>query len=455
MLGDILKIKRLMQGVKDLTKGAINRRLISLAAPIMATSFIQMAYSLTDMAWVGRLGSESVAVIGAVGILTWMSGSISLLNKVGAEVSVAQAIGARDTDSARAFASHNITIALITALCWGGLLFVGANTVMGFYELSDDITAGAVSYLRIISTALPFVFLTAAMTGIYNASGRSSIPFYISGSGLVLNILLDPVFIFLLRLGTDGAAYATWISESLVCAIFAWRLFRRDKLLGGLQFLCRLRRSYTVRILRLGTPVALLNTLYAFVNMFLCRTASEQGGHLGLTAFTTGGQIEAITWNTAQGFATALSTFIAQNHAAGCHERVSRALRITLSMATVFGLLCTLLFVIFGNEIFSIFVPERAAYEAGGLFMRIDGYSQLFMMLEITMQGVFYGLGRTTPPAVISITFNYMRIPLALLLVRLGMGIEGIWWAISGTSIAKGIVLCACYRFGIRRNVSR
>jgi Na+-driven multidrug efflux pump len=134
---------------------------------------------------------------------------------------------------------------------------------------------------------------------------------------------------------------------------------------------------------------------------------------------------------------------------------VSRALRITLSMATVFGLLCTLLFVIFGNEIFSIFVPERAAYEAGGLFMRIDGYSQLFMMLEITMQGVFYGLGRTTPPAVISITFNYMRIPLALLLVRLGMGIEGIWWAISGTSIAKGIVLCACYRFGIRRNVSR
>ena len=63
--------------------------------PIMATSFIQMAYSLTDMAWVGRLGSESMAAVGAVGILTWMSGSIALLNKVGAEVSVGQSIGAR------------------------------------------------------------------------------------------------------------------------------------------------------------------------------------------------------------------------------------------------------------------------------------------------------------------------------------------------------------------------
>ena len=83
----------------------------------------------------------------------------------------------------------------------------------------------------------------------------------------------------------------------------------------------------------------------------------------------------------------------------------------------------------YGNEVFSIFVPEQAAYEAGGVFLRIDGYSQLFMMLEITMQGVFYGIGRTVPPAIVSIVCNYMRIPLAILFVRMGMGVEGIWWA--------------------------
>ena len=69
-----------MQGIKNLTQGPINKQLFNLAMPIMATSFIQMAYSLTDMAWVGRLGSEAVAAVGSVGILTWMSGSISLLN---------------------------------------------------------------------------------------------------------------------------------------------------------------------------------------------------------------------------------------------------------------------------------------------------------------------------------------------------------------------------------------
>jgi Na+-driven multidrug efflux pump len=142
--------------------------------PIMATSFIQMAYSLTDMAWVGRLGSESVAVIGAVGILTWMSSAIALLNKVGAEVSVAQAIGARDTESARAFATHNITIALIISILWGGALFLFATPIMELFRLAPNITCGAASYLRIVSTALPFIFLTAAMTGISTSSSTPS-----------------------------------------------------------------------------------------------------------------------------------------------------------------------------------------------------------------------------------------------------------------------------------------
>mgnify|MGYP000694766974 CR=1 FL=1 len=124
-----------MQGIKNLTQGPINRQLFNLAMPIMATSFIQMAYSLTDMAWVGRLGSEAVAAIGSVGILTWMSGSISLLNKVGSEVSVGQSIGAQSQEDARSFASHNITIALIISICWGGLLFIFAEPIIRIYEL--------------------------------------------------------------------------------------------------------------------------------------------------------------------------------------------------------------------------------------------------------------------------------------------------------------------------------
>ena len=200
------------------------------------------------------------------------------------------------------------------------------NPIIRIYELEDHITANAIQYLRIISTGLPFIFLSAAFTGIYNAAGRSKVPFFISGTGLILNIILDPLFIFGFGLGTNGAAYATWIAEASVFLIFVYQLRCRDALLGGFPFFTRLKKKYTRRIFKLGLPVATLNTLFAFVNMFLCRTASEQGGHIGLMTFTTGGQIEAITWNTSQGFSTALSAFIAQNYAAGRVERVLKSL---------------------------------------------------------------------------------------------------------------------------------
>lgn len=435
-----------MQGTKNLTEGPIKRQLFNLALPIMGTSFIQMAYSLTDMAWVGRLGSESVAAIGAVGILTWMTNSISLLSKVGSEVSVGQSIGAKNVEDARSFASHNLTIALIISLCWALLLFIFANPIISIYKLEEPIAEKAVEYLRIVSTAFPFIFLASAFTGIHNAAGMSKVPFYISGSGLIINMVLDPLFIFGFNMGTAGAAWATWLSEAAVCAIFVYQLKKRTPLFGGFTFFTRLKGFYAKRVIQLGLPVAMLNTFFAVINILMARTASTYGGHIGLMTLTAGGQIEAIAWNTSQGFSTALSAFVAQNYAAGRKERVLGAYHTTLKMTTVFGIFCTILFVFFGSEVFSLIVPEQSAYEAGGIFLQIDGYSMLFMMLEITMQGLFYGTGRTIPPAIISITFNTLRIPIAIALSAMGLGIAGVWWAISISSMLKGITAFIWFR---------
>lgn len=430
-----------MKGIKNLTEGPILKQLFALAMPIMATSFIQMAYSLTDMAWVGRLGSEAIAAVGSVGLLTWMTTSLALLNKVGSEVSVGQSIGMKDENAARYFATHNLTLSLIISLVWASILFIFSKTIIDFYELESHIATNAIHYLRIVSTAFPFVFMSAATTGIFNASGRSKIPFTINGLGLIINMVLDPLFIFIFDWGTNGAAWATWIAQFCVFFLFVYQLKFKQILWDNFTFFGKLKRVYTTRIIKIGLPVACLNTLFAFVNMFLGRTASTVGGHLGLMAMTTSGQIEAITWNTSQGFSTALSAFVAQNYAAKKIERMMKALKSTLFMTFIFGLVCTFLFVFYGNQIFAIFVPEREAYETGGVALRIDGYSQLFMMLEITLQGVFYGIGRTIPPAIISISCNYLRIPMALLFVSFGWGLAGIWWCISITSILKGIII--------------
>ena len=442
----------MISGAKDLTQGPILRQLYNLAIPIMGTSFVQMAYNLTDMAWVGRLGSESVAAVGSVGILTWMASSIALLNKVGSEVSVGHSVGMQDAKMARNFASHNITISIIISIILGTIFFSFSRSIISLYGLSDSITFNAVNYLKIISTALPFVFMSAAFSGIFNACGRTIVPFYINGVGLIMNMILDPLLIFVFHMGTNGAAIATWIAQFTVFILFVYKLKFKKALFNGIPFIVSLKKEYTKKILKLGVPVALLNTLFAFVNIILGKSASAQGGHLGLMTLTTGGQIEAVSWNTSQGFSSALSSFVAQNYAAGKKNRIIKAFQITIGLASFFGLLSSFAFIFYGNEIFSIFVPEVEAYTTGGRYLTIDGYSQIFMMIEITTQGMFYGVGRSLPPAIISIGCNYFRIPLSIWLISLGMGLDGIWWSISITSIMKGII-CIIWLYLIRKKL--
>lgn len=434
--------------IRDLTQGGIFRRLITLALPLMAISFIQMTYNLVDIIWIGRLGSKSVAAIGSVGMLMWMMNSVALISKVGAEISIGQSIGARRLDHASIYASHTTTLAILLGLFFGLLFFLFPHPYVSFYKLESGIALEAAGYLRMIALGLPIMFLILNFSGIYIGSGRSDIPFYFNATGLVTNIVLDPLFIFgagsFPAMGVKGAALATVLSQGVVLLLFIAHLKRSNGPLGKFHFLIRPRSTYTLNILKLGLPVAAMNIYFAFINMNLARFASVYGGHLGITSQTTGGQIEGITWNTSNGFSTALGSFVAQNYAARKIGRANNAFKYTLWMMGSLGIGVTLAFVYWGEAIFSLFVPEKAAYEAGGQYLLVLGFSQLFMMLELTTQGMFNGLGRTTPPAIISIIFNTLRIPIAIILGT-QMGVTGVWWAISITSLFKGMILFVWY----------
>lgn len=446
--------------IRDFTQGGIFRQLITLAMPLMAVSFIQMTYNLVDILWIGRLGSRSVAAVGTVGMMMWMMNSLAQVSKVSAEVSIGQSIGSKRLDQASVYASHTTTIAILLGTIFTILFFCFPHTFITFFKLEADIAEQSADYLKITALALPFIFMTFNFSGIYIGSGRSDIPFYFNASGLVLNILLDPVLIFGLgpfpALGTKGAAIATCFAQALVFFLFIHHLKKKSALLGNFPLFIRLRKRYTLNILKLGFPVAAMNMYFAFINMNLVRIASIYGGHIGVTSQTTGGQIEGITWNTTQGFSTALGSFVAQNFAAGKMDRSRKAYRYTLYMMSVLGTLVSAAFMLFGEQIFSVFIPEKTAYEAGGSYLFIMGISQLFMMMELTTQGMFNGIGKTAYPAIISVSFNTLRIPLAMILAN-QIGITGVWWAISLTSIVKGIISPLWFYFIQRqhRSVSR
>lgn len=422
----------------------------------MATSFVQMAYNLIDLAWVGRLGSESVAAVGAMGMLMWMINSIALFSKISAEVSIGQSIGIKRFDKASIYASHTTTIAIILGILFFVIFLTQPFLFVDFFKLAPEISLEAANYLRIISFSIPIVFLILNFSGIYVGAGRSDIPFYYNAVGLILNIVLDPLLIFGLgpipALGTQGAAIATCFSQLIVLVLFIWHLKKRNGVFGVFPFLVMLKSSYTKKIFKLGFPVAAMNIFFSLINMNLVRIASIHGGHLGVTSQTTGGQIEGITWNTTQGFATALGSFVAQNYSANKMDRAKKAFTFTLKIMLSIGIVISFAFIMYGENIFSIFIPEREAYMAGGDYLFILGISQIFMMLELTTQGMFNGIGRTTPPAIISMTINAVRIPLAMFLAK-QMGVNGVWWAITFTTIIKGIILTLWF-YLVQRKIS-
>lgn len=439
----------------DLTEGNFKRQLIRLAAPIIGTSFIQVAYTFTDMAWVGHMGSKELSVISSAGVLTWLATTFGMMTKVGAESFVAQAIGAKNYERAKLYVRHNFTLALWLAVALILLFLFAGGGLLSLYGLEQSIYSGSKSYLHIAMLGFVPLFTSFALSGSYNASGYSKVPFKINAIGLVTNMVLDPIFIYGTGWGTDGAALATVLSQCLVFLFFLRELRVGRHLLGErFSLFIALRKRETLQIIKLGLPITLLNALFSIISFVMGIIASRAGSHIGLVVITSGGQLEAISWNTSQGLSTALTSFVGQNYAAGKLERLRKGFRFILRISAILGVLTTCFYFFCGEWFFSLIVNDPLAYTEGGRYFRISALSQIFMMGEITTQGLFYGTGRSTIPSSISILGNLLRIPLALFLLRVGWGLTGIWWAISITAFLKGTT-ALCFIPWLRKRIAK
>ena len=178
---------------------------------------------------------------------------------------------------------------------------------------------------------------------------------------------------------------------------------------------------------------------YCAISMVLTRMVSAYGAEAVATQ-RVGGQIESISWNTADGFAAALNAFIAQNYGAGKMDRVRKGYRASLWTVGIWGLLISFVFICFPKAIADIFFHEPKAVATAVGYLVIIGFSEAFMCVELTTVGALSGLGRTRLCSIISIVLTSARIPLAMILTQTSLGLNGVWWALTITSITKGIV---------------
>ena len=440
----------------NLTKGPILKTLTKLAIPIMASSFLGTLYNITDMAWIGLLGSKAVAGVGVGGMFTWLSQGLAAMARMGGQVQVAQCIGRGERDRAHGFAQAAVQLATLMGMAYAVISLVFTRQMVAFFQLTDpEAQTAALSYTKIACGLIVFSFLTLTMTGLYTAQGDSKTPFLANLIGLVTNMILDPVLILgpgpFPKLGVVGAAIATVTAQAIVMMMMILGVIiqKKENVLKGIRLTAKIPKEYLGGLCRIGIPTAIQGMAYCAISMVLTRMVSAYGAEAVATQ-RVGGQIESISWNTADGFAAALNAFIAQNYGAGKMERVRKGYRASLWTVGIWGLLISFVFICFPQAIADIFFHEPKAVATAVGYLVIIGFSEAFMCVELTTVGALSGLGRTRLCSTISIAFTSARIPLAIILGGL-IGLSGIWWALSITSIIKGIIFTCTFLWITRK----
>ncbi len=443
---------------RDLTKGAILQQIMLIAIPIMSTSFIQMAYNLFDTMWIGKVGYEAMTAVSTAGFFVWIATSFTLLARKGAQIGVAQSLGAGDEKKARDYARNAMQLAIFLSICYMIFLLLFRHPLIAFFDVPNPIiNQGAARYVTIIAFGMPFSFVNLLFAAIYNSSDNSDISFRFNFVGLLINIILDPILILGLfgapRLEIAGAAIATVFAQMIVTLLFVRHIEGKNSPFSEFHLFRKTDFALIKEILVYGWPVALQNFAFAIFAMLIGKQMSFFGDKpLGVQR--VGAQIESISWMTAQGFGTALITFIGQNYGAKNYSRVKEGYFKSLYLMFAWGVLTTLALWFFAAPIYRLFTSEPEMISLGSNYLKIIALSQIFMVIEIATSGAFNGVGMTMQPSVISFVFTGLRVPVAYYLSRYTpLGLDGIWWTISISSIIKGIVAMALFAWVIKNKL--
>lgn len=440
----------------DLTKDNIKKSLIVLSIPLTLTAFVQIAYTLVDMVWIGRIGSNAVAAVGVSYFLAWIAEALSLIAKIGGGVYASQAYGRKDEKLTSLILQNGYFQGFITSIIYISLILTFKTYIIDFYKLGKEVSDFANEYLSITTLGYLFVFLNPIFSQSFYSIGESVAPFRINTIGLVLNIILDPLFIFgfgpISPMGIRGAAFATVTGQATVFLIFLFVMRRKEGVIKNSLENFTLSTKWQKRIFKLGLPVSFISGIHACITIILNKLMAGFGPK-PVAVYSIGSQLESISWKTTEGCQAVVQSLIAQNYGAGLVDRVKKGVKESLKLVGTIGLIATIILFCFRNSLFKVFVPgDIETINLGSKYLAILSASQLMMSLEIGSTGVFQGLSDTRTPSAISVIFNAARIPISFLLIPY-FGVLGIWLSMTITSIIKGILSLYLLRKKMKKNL--
>ena len=436
----------------NMTEGSPIRLMLAFSVPMLIGNIFQQPYNLADSVIVGQLiGSDALAAIGATGSITFFF--FALCNGIGSAggIITSHFFGEGNADKVKNCIVNTAFIMIVFPLVIGAIAFFSAGPILVFLKTPESILADATAYMKIMCLNLFLVSAYNFVSSMLRALGDSKTPLYFLIFSCFLNVILDIIFVYNLKMGVIGAGLATLISTilcSILCLLFAFKtnpyfqMKKRD---------IKLNQEILWKCIKLGVPLSMQFSMIAISCMALQRVVNNFGP-IAVAAFTATSRVEQVIHQPYQTLGAALSTYSGQNFGAKKKDRLIDGYRKAMLMMTVFTIVMIPLIQLFGHGITRLFVKDSEVIEMGAFALKISSYFYIFLGLIYMVRGVLNGVGDALFSLVNGVTEVIGRFTVPFILTTIpAIGVWGIWWSVGIVWFMSGATAYLRYIFVKRR----
>ena len=430
-----------------------SKSLWTLAIPIIAGMGIQTLYSIVDMIFIGRLSGSAIAAVAFNFPIFFFVMGITFGLGSGVTASIARFIGSEDKVNADNAAEHAILIALLISalLTTVGLLY--GKQILIKIGCTAEVLPQAWEYLKVSCYGLSFGVFSGFFRSILAGEGDMKFPMILAGFGTILNIILDPIFIFTLGFGVAGAAWATTISQLIVFVIFIFMLFVKDH--AYVKFQLRdfsLSKYILIDIIKVGLPASVSMIVMSAGQLIFNRILATFSTD-AVAAYQVGGRIDMVVFLPIFGIASALTTMVGMYYGANEIDKIRYITKYGISRAFIITSIGSILLYIFAPVIISVFTNEIVIKNIAVDYLRVISLLFPFISIGLTIGRILQGIGLGMPSLIIT-TIRVIGVagPLAYYFIYiLNKPVEWMWYAMFISGIMATMISVIWLKVAFRK----
>ena len=412
-------------------EGNISKVILTLAAPIMFNNLVQTLYNLADTYWVSKLGTTAMASITLVFPVIFLSLSIGTGINVAGTALISQYIGSNDQKDATRIATQMFSFSIILSIILGIIGYFATPFIVRSMGGAGDVFTYSTQYLSIMFWEIPGMFLFLVYTSIKQSQGDTITPMILNVMGVILNIILDPIFIFTFGMGIRGAAIATVLSRMIFAIYAIYTLFAHKNGIYLEKNNLSLEKDTLKEIIKIGLPASLGQSAAAFGFMILNIFVISYGADT-LAAFGIGNRINSLILMPVTGIGNSITTVIGQNLGANKKDRAKLTVKTALKLSTLFMISGGIIMYMASENIVSIFVKnDPEVFRQSTEYLRLICLSLPLMGFFQVFVGTFQGSGHTMYAMMMDMGRLWaLRIPMIILFKEYTQwGPNGVWYA--------------------------